>query len=479
MSYQRRTNVEYVGGTVDLPDYIYYNADIINAGFSDTGLAVPDPQIRFNETRDTSLIKDASQYNFSIIRFAMNGANLDLPLFIPQVQLDPFPFVGDTTNLTTYGVALAFQQTFATNLGNRTITLAPPQTFVIYESETKNERLAPLPRKPTTAGGQDLSSRYYWVYSYEHWIDLCNTALSTAFNSLFTAFGVAWAALGVATPNPYPTLASFSAICNPPTIAYDEKSFLMTIYGDTRGFGEYIPATGNGAYVPVPPALTSPQFRLFFNTNMFGLFTNYLNTYYNTLLPIDGWQDGLTYPVQPGYVNEILFPNKNYTNVLNHETAAADYVPAPDNVRYWINTQEYKSIDTLWSPISSIVFTSTLLPIKSEATGQPIVFGEQLGDSSIGNSAPTSQSAFQPIITDLTLPMDNGAHDYRSFIYYIPTAQYRLTDFAPSKQEIRNIDIQVYWKYRLTGELFPINMFNLSSVSIKALFRNKNLSPKA
>ncbi|MFZ4600674.1 MAG: hypothetical protein ACOYNN_18685, partial [Terrimicrobiaceae bacterium] len=74
---------------MDEPDYVYYNADIINNTTDDlpaSGLAPPDPQIRFNETRDTALLKDASQYHFSIIRFTMNGANRDLPLFIPNIQ---------------------------------------------------------------------------------------------------------------------------------------------------------------------------------------------------------------------------------------------------------------------------------------------------------------------------------------------------------------------------------------------------------
>lgn len=40
-----------------------------------------------------------------------------------------------------------------------------------------------------------------------------------------------------------------------------------------------------------------------------------------------------------------------------------------------------------------------------------------------------------------------------------------------SHDEIRNIDIQVFWKYRLTGELIPLSMFNASDVNIKMLFR--------
>jgi hypothetical protein len=132
-------------------------------------------------------------------------------------------------------------------------------------------------------------------------------------------------------------------------------------------------------------------------------------------------------------------------------------------------------VDTLWSPVSSIVFTSTLLPIKSEATGQPNI----LGTGNLGDSQPTSQSAFQPIITDIALDLiQGGADDYRQFIFYAPSAEYRLADLSPSKQEIRNIDIQVFWKNRLNNQLYPVQMFNLSSVGIKVMFAKKSAKGK-
>jgi hypothetical protein len=58
-------------GAGDEPDIVYYNADIINNNTDDTAKGIPpgnDPQIRFNETRDTYIIKDASKYEFSIVR---------------------------------------------------------------------------------------------------------------------------------------------------------------------------------------------------------------------------------------------------------------------------------------------------------------------------------------------------------------------------------------------------------------------------
>jgi hypothetical protein len=59
-------------------------------------------------------------------------------------------------------------------------------------------------------------------------------------------------------------------------------------------------------------------------------------------------------------------------------------------------------------------------------------------------------------------------------LYYAPTAEYRMADFQNSKTEIKNIDVQVFWKNRLNNQLYPVSMYNLSSVSIKIMFRKKN-----
>ena len=93
-------------GNQSVPDYIYYNADIINNNTTETadGNVVLDPQVRFNETRDTALLKNAQDYYFSIVRFSMNGPNRDLPLFIPTIQNGTGAI---NVNLTSYSVALS------------------------------------------------------------------------------------------------------------------------------------------------------------------------------------------------------------------------------------------------------------------------------------------------------------------------------------------------------------------------------------
>jgi hypothetical protein len=141
---------------------------------------------------------------------------------------------------------------------------------------------------------------------------------------------------------------------------------------------------------------------------------------------------------------------------------------------YWIVSQESTSTDTIWSPISSIVFASALMPVSPEANSAPVIIGQ----ANIGNTQQTAKSAFTRIITDLALPMDKGAASWKSFIYYVPSAQYRMSDFLASHQPLSAIDVQVFWRHRLNNQLYPIAMTNLSSVSFKMMFRKKGLADK-
>lgn len=484
------SSVRSYGGTAGEPDYVYYNADIINNRTDDATFALtptPDPPIRFNETRDAPLIKNANDYHFSIIRFTMNGANRDLPLFIPNIQTGQA-----NVNLTTYNCAMSYQATWTTNLGPTVFNVSPAATPLIYQPETINTVLAPLPSAPLVK--QDLSTRYYWVYTYEHMVDLVNQTFLTAHQNLYTAFAAAWAGTpGITDPFPFATFADFQAAVQTPKLVYPgESSQLFQIFGDSNGFGQPLLSFVPVPYVPGTAVLASrPQYRLFFNTNLYGLFANFQNLYWNSTTisayTVPGQSPPFTLPAFPapvpvGYTNEILFPNKNYQNVADYRlppysgVPPLGFVPASNQKVWWITQQDYKSIDSLWSPISSIVFTSTLLPLKTEATGAPIV----LGTSNTGDSTAAVQNAFLPIVTDIALDQAlGGADDYRQFIYYSPSAEYRMADFGASKQEIRNIDIQVYWKNRLDNNLYPITMFNLSSVSLKLMFRRRDYQGKA
>jgi hypothetical protein len=226
--------------------------------------------------------------------------------------------------------------------------------------------------------------------------------------------------------------------------------------------------------------IVQPETFLYLNNNMWGLMGNYPFTYINS--PTDDvFGTGTSLTLTEGYAYRLNLNNRVFTNSVEYSTptypdgTSAYVAGSPNLTGYWYECiQDFKTVDQLWSPVASIVFTTGLIPIRAEATGQPVI----TGTSNTTLSAPTSQSAFQPIITDVVLPMSDGAADYNGFIYYVPTSEYRMSSLANSPIDIRSIDLQVFYRNRLNNTLYPITMFNLSNVSFKIMFRHKRLGGK-
>jgi hypothetical protein len=422
------------------PDHVYYNATIINNRTGTPYDRSADPAVRFQETRDSPLVQDASKYNFSIVRFVLDGPNKDLPLFIPIIRTGA-ENPTNNVNLTIYSVSI--EMVISNTTGANPVSLTSTQTVpIVWVPETLDTSVAPVPAGSTTQTGQDLSTRYYWCYTYSHWLTCVNTALASCITAIQTDFDAAWTAAGNAGSAPSLGLQN-------PYILFNPTTGLFTIYTPSKAFG--------GAYRTSAGTTADYDAKLYFNSNMYGLFSNFQNIYVNT--------------AGTELTNEI------YTGPIGYSQASTT-VPIGENVEriantsvyFWKNVQDYESTSTLWSPIESIVFNSTLLPLVFEATGDPVRFG----NSNANTPFTDSQSAFQPIITDIALPLQNGS-GYREMIYYAPQAEYRLASFVRSKQAINAIDIQVYWKCRLDGQLYPLQMFNSSSVSLKILFRRRGI----
>ena len=378
------------------PDIIFYNAQILCDRTEDQG-ADNDPIIRFAENRPSGVVDDISKYDFSIVRFTLNGSGADLPLFIPKImenQSDP--------NKTIYSVTLAFNN------------ITSSQVFINYASESIN---ATVPQPPMNGKTQDLNSKYYYVYTYQHMVDLVNIALETAFSNLQrqvqSTYGV--------------------FITKQPNMQYNPVTGLFSLYTDSYGFGEYDRTSQGSA--------KDENFTLYFNSNMYHLFRNFSNQY------IGGEQFGMT--------NKILIQNKLGLNTYTD----------PVGTKYYVTTQDYISTSTGWAAVSAIVFASTMIPIVAEAMSAPVVF-----KSNVGNVTVTSNNLNQPIITDISLPLDR-ADQYKGFIQYNPSGEYRMSCLNGSGP-LNMIDIGVYWRHR-NGDLFPITMPNGASCTLKIMFRKK------
>ena len=145
------------------PYHAYMDLDVINNDYSSTS----KPQLRFEETRNTPFLPgDSADYFCSIVRFSIQTGNT-LPVFIPKIE------TGTDNRKTVYSLKLILRH-YATTPVDYDVTVN-----VRYDPE---DLTAPLPAKPTN--GQDISSTYYYVYTYQHFVKLVNNALRTAWDDL-------------------------------------------------------------------------------------------------------------------------------------------------------------------------------------------------------------------------------------------------------------------------------------------------------
>jgi hypothetical protein len=253
--------------------------------------------------------------------------------------------------------------------------------------------------------GQDATQEYYYCHTYDHFINLVNTTITYSIAQLNALIKV-----------DYPAFTDLI----PPFIVYNNAN---------KKFDIYYPADNDAG------------FSFYFNSNLYNLLSHYPHEY-NDLDEVKQYR---------------IIP-RNYQGLNSITLNSVDYIKIE---------QEAVSLGTYWSPISSIVFTSSLLPIISEGVSQPIKFG-----NSNNANAVSSVSNFEPIITDIALTLDD-AYNYKDFLSYIPGAEYRFVSLTNSNQPIRNVNVNIYWKYRLTGQLVPLKLSNLSNISMKFLFQPK------
>lgn len=416
MSFGQITNVnlEKLGDSKN-PMMVYYNFDIINGKTIDEGFQ-SDPIATFNETRDTPIVKDCSKYYFSIVRFTMNGTGRDIPVFLPRIEIGQ-----NDPNKTVYyiGLELEINEVIGGVARNEIFRNIQYIEFLPQNITTKT---APAPLT-----SQEVNNPYYFVYTIDHWLNLVNRTLNQVYLNIQSQYSNYKA--NIIGGGPY-TLTT-----KRPFWRYNSATKTFSGYYDAVGFGT--------------DGLQQENFRIVGNSNLYGLFAGFPNVYLGGDL----------------VVNNGVANNWAYEFLVRNELANITTI---SGINYIIMTQEYSSTGVLWSPVASIVFVSNLIPILNEQTAEPIRFGA-------GNiTTPTaSTSAFQPIITDIALANET-ADAYSNFVSYVPTAEYRLSTMSNSPTEIKNIDVQVLWKNRLDGNLYPLRMFNLSSISVKMLFRRRD-----
>ena len=133
-----------------MSDFIYSNITIAYTGSDPNGLSAVRGFVQSN----TPILQRPSDYYCTITRFSLDTTTS--PLIIPLIQL------GQTDpNLTQYVVSLSYNGVYASN-------------NVIY---VPSDITQPIPNPPNVS--LDVSSRYYYIYSYQGFLSMINTALAT------------------------------------------------------------------------------------------------------------------------------------------------------------------------------------------------------------------------------------------------------------------------------------------------------------
>lgn len=282
-------------------------------------------------------------------------------------------------------------------------------TNLIWKSVHKEVIVPPAPS--SNPDGFQSDSAYYYGYSFQHVCDIINTAFTTALTALKVAIGGGGGAISTAVA---------------PFMYFDHDNNKFHLVGDSAFYN-----SNAGTHI-----------RIYFNRALYGLLSSF-GAYRNSITNVNQ------------NIYQIRLTGEKGTNLVTNANwgAGITFIDYP---------QEYSTLAN-FNPISSILFTTTQLPIVANHLSAPLSFYNNRLISDSNKNSLTAQ-----IITDLS---NNDDFSYKPNLLYAPSAEYRRISLA-SNRPINNIDIKVSWMDRF-GNIKPFYLWSGGKASIKILFEKK------
>jgi hypothetical protein len=436
-----------IDGKKSTPDFVFYNGTVINNSTATTH-PVDDPEVEFEDSRQNPLVKDAADYMVSVENFTLNGAPKTLPLFIPIIASP-----STDINTTVYTVTFSC---YNGGVGNQYLTSTIP---IVWEPENQTTYTIVPPLGPVQS-----DSDYYYCYTYTHWIKLVNSALRTA-----------WTDVGGGS--------DFGTQC--PWFEFDETTGLFSINQDSKTcmtpVGGILYQPYNVSYTPAGLYQNGEYSFVGMNTNLDNLLSNFNSISYGAgqswstsaeFLPEIVIDMGLTVALLTGVLTDgsavgISLRTVPKTSVFLLANPF-DYTPLPNSVFVRL-VQDFVSTGGIWSPIASLVLATTKVPVRNEFSANPIV----LGTANVGGQTSNGGN-FQKVLIEV--PINALRADlYKGFIFYEPITS-TFSSLDPSHEGIQDVDINLYWRNRLTNSLVPVRLPNQGSVSFRLLFKKKGVA---
>lgn len=422
------------------PCHLYYDLEVANQSLSDTSAA--PSELSFTEVRASAVLSNPNEYFMSIVRFSVDTAG-SLPIFLPQIDLaqstDPavnpnFP------NQTIYSLSFNYTDPAVPALVAPGITIT---RNIIYKPHSTQTAINSLPQfKPPVAPLtiDKSTTEYFWVQSFYWWINMINTTMANAWAALV-------AAVNAAVPGTIP--AGFDP---PPYMTWDSIENKATIWLPQALF--------NQGYDWDPATTPNPAFcALSFNAPLHILFSSFEYVF-------NSYQ-----PPQAFIIRCYDRRNVGYSGASNLQATAPLYTP-PGGVPTPVWTapgglamEQLYSTGPTMCPVTSILFTTSLLPVLPSLIGLPRIFiGASTASQVQGNNNIQNQ------ITDLEVPLTRG-DEYLPNVLYSSVAEYRLLDLQ-SNSPLQAIQISVFWK-DIFGQTHPFYLQNGCGATLKVMFRKK------
>ena len=163
------------------------------------------------------------------------------------------------------------------------------------------------------------------------------------------------------------------------------------------------------------------------------------------------------------YSNNVV-KNKYYKIIIDSFNGANTVVLPGFGVDELIFTKQEISTIAQWTPLSSILFTTSTIPIEATQLSNPSIYIDgaqyQLTDT---------YKNFSNIITDLS----TDEFVFKPNILYNPTAEYRWVSLGNNDMPLNQIDVSVFYKDKL-GIIRPFFLLPGGSASLKILFEKIN-----
>ena len=431
-SFQNYGSYHPINNSSNNATHEYIDCEIINNSTDDLS---PIPVI-FNNVKTRQIINDCSDYYLSVVRWSLDSG---LPQIIPQIDLGGTSGTNTDINQTIYRINIGFDGGFFNEDDESAVQVfttggAYTSTVQIIEFEPENLTV-PVPSSPPTSQDEVFTNEYYYTNSVGNFLHMVNEALRNAFAAFIVQYKIAFPAVNTFANQYYPSDCPH----------FDWDGSLISL---NCGAGWLY---RKNIYLAETPGTPPFNFYITMNTPLYNLFNTFPSRFINSSL------NGSTLGSSLG---------ANYALMLHEHQWEATYTTGSPLIEYFVFNQEGSSVPS-WSPVSSIVFQTSTIPINPTQSGAPVYAGKNLKDS-------IQASGISNILTDFQIPLDRGDEYTNALLYYTPSSEYRLFDMN-SNGALKDLNIQIYWKDKL-GFIHPFLMKNGASASLKLLLRKKSFN---